>query len=106
MEHGLRYTVADVGQVSFEIDADQRHLPVAFASMIGKYVRELWMARQNHFYRAIVPEMVDVSGYHDPVTRRFIAASADVRRALDIREDCFVRRSAKDARPIVQLPLL
>jgi ribonuclease HII len=106
LRHGLRYAVADVGQVSFEIDADQRHLPVAFASMIGKYVRELWMARQNRFYQAHVPEMVDVSGYHDPVTRRFIAASAEMRRALDIREDCFVRRSAKDPRPSTQLPLL
>jgi ribonuclease HII len=103
--HGLAYDVADIGRVSFEIDADQGHLPVAFASMIGKYVRELWMERQNAFYRPHLAAAADVSGYHDPLTRRFIDASRALRTELAIDDACFVRRSAKDERSKLQLPL-
>jgi ribonuclease HII len=102
---GLAYAVEGVGRVTFEIDADQRHLPVALASMIGKYVRELWMERQNAFYRPHFAAAADVSGYHDPVTRRFIEASAQLRGELAIADACFVRRSAKDERQKNQLPL-
>lgn len=91
----LAYEVTGVGHVRFEIDADARHLPVALASMVGKYVRELWMARQNRFYQAHDESFADVSGYHDPVTRRFIAASATLRIALGIDDACFIRHSAK-----------
>lgn len=91
----LAYDVEGVGHVRFEIDADARHLPVALASMVGKYVRELWMARQNRFYRAHDERFDDVSGYHDPVTRRFIAASATLRISLGIDQECFIRHSEK-----------
>ncbi|HEY6881790.1 MAG TPA: hypothetical protein VI299_27370, partial [Polyangiales bacterium] len=47
----LAYDVQGIGHVRFEIDADANHLPVALASMVGKYVRELSMERQNRFYR-------------------------------------------------------
>lgn len=91
----LAYDVDGVGHVRFEIDADARHLPVALASMVGKYVRELWMARQNRFYRSHDDSFADVSGYHDPVTRRFIEASATLRVSLGIADACFIRHSAK-----------
>lgn len=91
----LAYEVESVGHVRFEIDADARHLPVALASMVGKYVRELWMQRQNRFYRAADDTLSDVSGYHDPVTQRFIAASAALRISLGIDDACFVRLSAR-----------
>lgn len=94
-----------VGQVRFEIDADSRHLPVALASMVGKYVRELWMERQNRFYQAHRPALEAVSGYHDPVTRRFIAASLGLRRELGIADACFVRDSAKSQKERRQLAL-
>jgi ribonuclease HII len=89
----LAFDVEGVGHVRFEIDADQRHLPVALASMIGKYVRELWMLRHNRFYQARDPELFDVSGYHDPVTRRFIAASELLRKQLGVEQACFLRDS-------------
>ncbi|MDB4976093.1 MAG: hypothetical protein JWN48_4434 [Myxococcaceae bacterium] len=108
--HGsLAFEVEQVGHVRFEIDADARHLPVALASMVGKYIRELWMQRQNRFYRAHDQTLEDVSGYHDPVTRRFIAASAALRLSLAIDEGCFVRHSARsllDERAEAQLSLL
>lgn len=101
----LAYEIDGVGQVRFEIDADQNHLPVALASMIGKYVRELWMLRHNRFYQASDPALLDVSGYHDPVTRRFIEASRLLRRRLGVDEACFVRDSAKQLLDRNQLSL-
>jgi ribonuclease HII len=101
----LAYDVVGVGQVRFEIDADQNHFPVALASMIGKYLRELWMLRHNRFYQARDPELLDVSGYHDPVTRRFILASEALRKELGVSDACFLRDSAKQQENRLQLPL-
>ena len=44
-------------RVSFEVEAEQRHMPVALASMIAKYTRELMMARFNGYFRVRLPEL-------------------------------------------------
>lgn len=88
-----RYRVADLGEVSFEVDSDALHLPVALASMLGKYVRELGMHRQNAFYRRHAPHLPEVSGYHDPVTTGFVDATRVLRRKLAIDPRCFERES-------------
>jgi ribonuclease HII len=88
-----RYTVDGVGEVRFEVDADARHLPVALASMVGKYVREICMRRIGEFYRRGNPELKLASGYHDPVTARFIDATEPSRRRLGIAPDCFRRQA-------------
>lgn len=87
------YEVPAVGEVRFEIDADDGHLPVALASMLGKYIREVTMDRQSRFYRALDASLPAASGYHDPVTKRFIAQSAPLRRSLGIVDGCFARRA-------------
>jgi ribonuclease HII len=86
------WRVPGVGAVRFVVDADDGHLPVALASMVGKYVREVTMERVVRFYRARVPGLPAASGYHDPVTRRFVAGTAGERVALGIVDDCFARR--------------
>jgi len=88
-----RYRVDGLGEMRFEIDADARHLPVALASIVGKYVRELGMLRIGEFYRRTVPDLELASGYHDPVTGRFIERTRTSRRALGIAADCFARRA-------------
>ncbi len=88
-----RYAVEDVGELRFEVDADARHLPVALASMVGKYVREVCMQRIGEFYRRLDTEVSLASGYYDPVTTRFIEATAPSRRRLGIATDCFRRRA-------------
>lgn len=94
-ERGLRaYDIDGVGHLRFEVDADARHLPVALASMFGKYVRELSTKRLNDFYRAHDAELEPVSGYRDPRTKRFIAATEALRKRLEIADDCFTRRPA------------
>lgn len=86
-----RYEASALGALSFEVSADDRHLPVGLASMIGKYLRELAMARLVGFYRAHDETLPEVSGYHDPVTRRFVEASEGLRRRLAIVGSCFER---------------
>ena len=86
-----RYAVPALGEVSFEVKADDRHLAVGLASMVGKYVRELAMARIVGFYRALDPELPAASGYHDPVTARFVDGVAARRRRLALVDACFVR---------------
>jgi len=88
-----RYTVDGVGEVRFEVDADARHLPVALASIVGKYVREICMRRIGEFYQKGEPALKLASGYHDPVTTRFIDATESLRRRLGIAPDCFRRQA-------------
>jgi len=88
-----RYAVEGVGEVRFEVDADARHLPVALASIVGKYVREVCMRRIGEFYRRGDPELRLASGYHDPITTRFIRATELPRRRLGIAPTCFRRQA-------------
>ena len=88
-----RYRIDGVGEIRFEVDADARHLPVALASIVGKYVREICMRRIGEFYRQGSPELKLASGYHDPVTTRFIDATEASRRRLGIAPDCFRRQA-------------
>ena len=87
------YQVDGVGEVRFEVSADDRHLPVALASMVGKYVRELSMRRLNDFYRGHHKGLKVASGYHDPVTKEFVTATTDLRKRLQIVSSCFERRA-------------
>jgi hypothetical protein len=88
-----KYAVRGVGEIRFEVDADARHLPVALASIVGKYVREICMHRIGAFYEEQIPEIRLASGYHDPVTTQFIQATEPERRRLRIADDCFQRRA-------------
>lgn len=89
---GGAYAVPGVGEVRFEVKADDRHLPVGLASMVGKLVRELAMHRLSAFYQRHDPALEKVSGYHDPRTRRFADQSDALRRRLAVAPDCFQRR--------------
>jgi ribonuclease HII len=87
------YRVPGVGTVAFVRDAEERHPLVAMASLVGKWVRDLMMRRIVRHHRARVPDVPDASGYHDPVTTRFIEATAIVRRREKIDDACFIRRA-------------
>ncbi len=85
------YRSTQGGELSFEVDADAQHLPVGLASMVGKYLRELFMERQNRFYQHHDKELSKVSGYHDPKTQKFIEQSRVLRQQLQIDDHCFRR---------------
>lgn len=86
------YSFPTLGTVAFERDADARHALVALASLVGKWVRDLLMRRIARFYRSEDAELPNPSGYHDPVTTRFIAATKTLRRRLDVVDQCFERK--------------
>lgn len=49
--------------VHFMVEAEQSHMPVALASMISKYTRELFMARFNAWFCARLPHIAPTAGY-------------------------------------------
>ncbi len=49
--------------VTFQVEAEQAHLPVALASMAAKYTRELLMGRFNAWFTARCPAVRPTKGY-------------------------------------------
>ncbi len=87
------YAMPGVGRVAFVRDADEQHLLVCLASLVGKYVRDLLTARVVRHHARALPALPLVSGYHDPVTARFVRETEGSRRAADFPSDCFERRA-------------
>ena len=50
--------------ISFIVEAESAHLPVALASMTAKYVRELLMLRFNRYFQSLMPELKPTAGYY------------------------------------------
>jgi hypothetical protein len=75
---------------SFEAGGEERHLPIALASMVAKYVRELRMARLNRFFARLAPDVPPTAGY---VTdgRRFLEQVEPQLIALGIDRSRLVR---------------
>ncbi len=89
------YRIPGVGHVAFLRDADESSALVGLASLIGKWARDLLMARVVRYHQARNGSLPNVSGYHDPVTARFVAASALDRRARGLPDTCFEREKAR-----------
>ena len=51
------------------MQAEERHLPVALASMFAKYVRELLMGAFNHYWQQVVPGLRPTAGYYTDAMR-------------------------------------
>jgi ribonuclease HII len=99
------YRVVGVGEVAFVRDADGSHALVALASLIGKWARDLLMSRIVRYHRAHDDTLPDASGYHDPVTERFVEASRLVRRQRGVPDACFERAKTGAARPSTSSPV-
>jgi ribonuclease HII len=87
------YAVPGLGRIAFVRDADEKHMLVSMASLVGKWVRDLLTARVIRYHRVVDPELPDASGYYDPVTTRFIDATRLARDRRGLPDDCFLRRS-------------
>jgi len=87
------YALPGLGRIAFVRDADDRHLLVSMASLVGKWVRDLLMARIVRYHRIADPELPEASGYHDPVTTNFIELTRLARSARAVPDDCFARRA-------------
>jgi len=84
-----RYRVDGV-DLRFEPRAE-RHLPVALASMVSKYVREAHMRQFNRFWREQLPDLRPTQGYPEDA-RRFAADIADCQSGLGIAMEDLWRR--------------
>ncbi len=89
------YYFPGLGSIHFVRDADATDPLVMLASLVGKYLRELLMGRVARFYRSVVADDCQApSGYHDPVTARFVEQTQALRKKLRVHHDCFERRPA------------
>ncbi len=86
-----RYRLPGVGEVAFIRDADALDPLVMLASLVGKYLRELLMARIARAYPDVLGDGRLASGYHDPVTARFVEATAAIRSKRGLPITCFER---------------
>lgn len=87
------YFFPGLGRLAFVRDADASVMLVGLASLVGKWARDHLMRRVVRFHREHDAELPDASGYHDPVTSRFIEATALLRRKLRVEDACFERVS-------------
>jgi hypothetical protein len=85
------YSIPGLGRIAFVRDADDRHMLVSMASLVGKWTRDLLMSRIVRYHRELDPQLPDASGYHDPVTARFVEATRLSRRRRKLPDDCFER---------------
>ncbi|MBK7586032.1 MAG: hypothetical protein IPI67_38335 [Myxococcales bacterium] len=91
------YHFPKLGELQFVQDADARDPLVMLASLVGKWVRELLMARIGRWYATAADDGVALpSGYHDPVTARFVERTALVRAARRVPDTCFERTKSGD----------
>lgn len=89
------YRFPGLGELCFVRDVDAADPLVMLASLVGKYVRELLMARIGRHYAASWEEGVLPSGYHDPRTARFVSATQAVRRQRRVPDECFERERSR-----------
>jgi hypothetical protein len=76
-------------EIHFEARAE-RHFPVALASMVSKYVRELAMELFNRFWRTHLPTLKPTHGYPRDA-HRFRQEVAETQARLEIPDEMFWR---------------
>lgn len=81
--------LAGNAEIRFETRAE-RHFPVALASMVSKYVRELSMVLFNRFWIERLPALRPTAGYPTDALR-FRAEIAPLQRELGIADDVLWR---------------
>jgi len=78
-------------RVSFSQGGESRHLLVALASLISKYIRELLMECFNTYWSSHVPELKPTAGYYQDGLR-FLKDIESHRRRLGIAREWLVRQ--------------
>ncbi|MCA9242619.1 MAG: hypothetical protein KDA32_01590 [Phycisphaerales bacterium] len=77
-------------RVDFATESEQRHLPVALASMVAKYLREVLMRHFNAWWRGHLPDARPTAGYYNDA-QRFLADIAPVITKAGVDPAHFVR---------------
>lgn len=90
------YRAASVGEVRFVRDADATHPLVMLASLVGKYIRELFVERIGQHFASELTDLRKPSGYHDRVTAQFADATTKLRTQTNFPQNCFERAPCRD----------
>jgi ribonuclease HII len=90
------YRLASIGELRFVRDADAAHPLVMLASLVGKYLREVFVDRIGQHFAADLTELRKPSGYHDRITAQFAEATAAQRAKTDFPQVCFERTPCRD----------
>jgi hypothetical protein len=77
-------------RLHFREKAEAQCLPVAFVSMISKYLREAMMRRFNAYWRTHLPDVAPTAGYYGDGTR-FLSDIEHKRRELGISDEQLIR---------------
>jgi len=77
-------------EMHFLVDGENRRLPVALASMISKYLRELFMTMFNAYWADKVPDLAPTAGYYQD-GRRFYGQILPVMRQMGISQERIYR---------------
>ncbi len=77
--------------ITFTKEAEEKHLPVALASMLAKYTRELMMLRLNRFFQGYLPELKPTAGYVQDA-RRFLIDVDPVIKQIGLDRAQLVRK--------------
>jgi hypothetical protein len=78
-------------QVEFAKSGEERHLPVALASIFSKYVRELFMERFNRYWLQHLPDLKPTAGYYTD-GMRFLGEIGPHLERLGIDRSVLVRK--------------
>ena len=88
-----RYRVAVAGaglDLTIREKADRSHLPVALASMVAKYVREVFMAQFNRWWQERAADVAPTAGYWTDY-QRWSAEMRPFLAELDLPPDQYIR---------------
>lgn len=90
------YEIADVAEIKFLRDADSVDPLVMLASLVGKYLRELFVSRIGSHFSDLISNIRKPSGYHDTVTKDFIKATGKYRHQVAFPISCFERTGPRE----------
>lgn len=84
------YRAGDMVRIIFRVKADQYSFSAALASMVAKFVRELYVEQFNAFWQKHIPDLKPTAGYPVDAARFFrdIESTVD---ALGIENHTFMR---------------
>lgn len=78
-------------RVIFSSECESKHLPVALASMLAKYVRETHMHIFNDYWLELQASLRPTAGYRNDA-HRFLEDTADLRAKIATDESLLIRR--------------
>lgn len=76
--------------IQIQVNSEKHHLPVALASMVSKYIRELLMKRFQNFWSLYAPNIKPTSGYFGD-GRRFLEEIQPLIKEMNIDPENFIR---------------